>query len=890
MRYATFNDVEKQVYPICLLVPSIRKDEIKKAYFDDFEMSVDDALVITLHYSKDKKKTPMAEMKRYITEELVPIWEDMGCEYIIVADGDYFKALTGAVKVDAHLGYVMDCTFGRWKVVYVPNYRSIFYDPTTVRAKINQGISALIDHAKSIYQAPGADIIKFEAYPNTYQEISDWLDRLIEMDRPLTIDIETFSLKHHTAGIGTISFAWSQHEGIAFAVDYVPSGEVEGLHGKQVRNEKVRVLLRRFFERLTQKAIYHSISFDVYVLIYQLFMTDILDTEGMLNGIEVMLRDWDCTKLITYLATNSCAGNRLSLKDQAQQFAGNYAMEDIKDIRRIPLPQLLQYNLVDGLSTWHVYTKHLPTMVADEQHHIYLELFRPAIIDIIQMQLTGLPMDMPRVKEVKEVLTAVEAAAVDTMRQSAVVQQFTYILREEHVAERNAKLKKKRITLSDQETLDIQFNPNSGPQLQNLLFKMLKLPVISLTDSKQPSTDGDTLTALKSHTTNADVLSFLGSLIDYKAVNKLTTSFIPAFENAALGPDGWHYLFGNFNLGGTLSGRLSSSDPNLQNLPANVVMAISEALLQRFGAALEGYVKKGKLSLGKLVKSCFAAPPGWLFCGLDFSSLEDRISALTSKDPNKLKVYTDGYDGHSLRAHAYFGEEMPDIDPNSVESINSIQDKYGSYRQDSKVPTFLLTYDGTFKGMMEQCGFSKEKAQLIEARYHELYVVSDQWKAAKLDQACKDGYVTVAFGLRVRTPLLKQVIRGTGRTPYEAEAEGRSAGNALGQSWCLLNTRAGVEFNQKVRSSHYRLDIRPCAQIHDAQYFLIRDDIECVMFTNEHLVKAVQWQEHPDIAHDEVKLGGELGIFHPHWANEITLANGASEEDIMKTIAAKIVN
>jgi hypothetical protein len=67
------------------------------------------------------------------------------------------------------------------------------------------------------------------------------------------------------------------------------------------------------------------------------------------------------------------------------------------------------------------------------------------------------------------------------------------------------------------------------------------------------------------------------------------------------------------------------------------------------------------MKLGGLIKSCFKAPPGWLFVGLDFASLEDRISALTTKDPNKLKVYTDGYDGHSLRAHSYFGEQMSDV-------------------------------------------------------------------------------------------------------------------------------------------------------------------------------------------------------------------------------------
>jgi DNA polymerase-1 len=71
---------------------------------------------------------------------------------------------------------------------------------------------------------------------------------------------------------------------------------------------------------------------------------------------------------------------------------------------------------------------------------------------------------------------------------------------------------------------------------------------------------------------------------------------------------------------------------------------------------------KAKQRLAKLIKECFEAPPGWIFCGLDFDSLEDKISAVTTRDPEKIKVYTDGYDGHCLRAFAYFGEHMSDIE------------------------------------------------------------------------------------------------------------------------------------------------------------------------------------------------------------------------------------
>lgn len=240
-----------------------------------------------------------------------------------------------------------------------------------------------------------------------------------------------------------------------------------------------------------------------------------------------------------------------------------------------------------------------------------------------------------------------------------------------------------------------------------------------------------------------------------------------------------------------------------------------------------------------------------------------------------------------LAPDALIHELTPDeVKAYDVGQINSIEKKHKPLRQESKVPTFALTYDGTFNTLMTGSGFSMEKAKMIEARYHELYVVSDQWVSAKLDQASKDGFVTVAFGLRVRTPLLKQVVRKTSRTPYEAEAEGRSAGNALGQSWCLLNSRANMAFMQTVRKSRYRLDIRPCSQIHDAGYYLIRDDISTVKFANDELVKEVFWQEHPDIAHDEVKLGGKLGIFFPTWQTEITLPNNADEATIFSTIDA----
>ena len=219
-----------------------------------------------------------------------------------------------------------------------------------------------------------------------------------------------------------------------------------------------------------------------------------------------------------------------------------------------------------------------------------------------------------------------------------------------------------------------------------------------------------------------------------------------------------------------------------------------------------------------------------------------------------------------------------------VEIINSIKSRYKGLRQKSKAPTFALTYGGTFRTLMTNCGFDKETAKNIEAKYHELYKESDEWVRNKLIKASHDGYVTVAFGLRVRTPVLAQCILNTKVTPKEAEAEKRTAGNALGQSWGLLNSRAGVEFNSQVRDSKFRYDIKPCAQIHDAQYFMIKDDPEAILWANEHLVKAVSWQDHPDIYHPDVKLGGEFSIFWPDWAHELTVPNKINKEELINLV------
>lgn len=858
MRHIIFEEAES--YKVALLVKNtaFNKQELLNNYvylLDAAGVANNEVIAFTAEYD-DKGKASATFIKEYLSK-LLPVLDSLQVKTLYVADSGYFKVIAGQVKAEGHLGYVLPCKikgYEHMNVILGLNHTALIYNPELLR-KLTLSLNALIGHVQGTYQAPGNSIIHSAQYPKTYEAISKVLLEL-HKHPSLAVDIEAFSLQFNKAGIGTIAFAWDEHNGVAFACDYAKYliQPAEMFFGCSIANPGVRKLLKEFFVNYQGKLTWHNAAYDIKVLIYTLWMKNGLDTEGMLEGIEVMTRSIHDTKIIAYLAVNSTAGNVLRLKALAHEFAGNYANGiEIKDIRKVSLQKLLEYNLVDALSTKYVENLYLPVLYQDDQIDIYENLMLPSLKLLLQTELTGMPLSPVKVKEARAKLESIVEEHLNVLNTSPVIKVLNLVLQNSNLEKDNAKLKTKQHTID--KYADLVFNPNSGPQMQRLLYEQMCLPVIDLTDTKQPATGADTLKKLVNHTQVPEYKALLNALIGYGQANKVLTTFIPAFENATEKSDGIWWLHGSFNLGGTVSGRLSSSDPNLQNIPANSIY-------------------------GELIKGCFVSPAGWLFCGADFNSLEDMISALTTKDPNKLKVYTDGFDGHCLRAFSYFKDQCVDI-VDTVESINSIKKKYPELRQDSKIPTFALTYQGTWHTLVANLGLEKEKAQSIEANYHELYKVSDEYTEKRLHQASKDGYVTVAFGLRVRTPLLSQVVWGSSKVPFEALAEGRTAGNALGQSYGLLNNRAAVDFFRKVWASKYRLDVKPVGLIHDAIYILVRDDIEVVHWVNQELIKSMQWQELPELQHATVKLGAALDIFWPSWANATTIPNNANRETII---------
>jgi len=808
-------------------------------------LCTEDVVAFDLDEKKDKK-VPVKLIKAYLTT-LLPAIDLLGGKYVYVADSAYYKVLTGIRRTTSSYGSVEPCVikgFEHLKVFLGINTSAYYFDPS-LKEKAQLSLDALNDTIKGTHKKLGTDVIHSASYPMILPKIEEALAELHKHPK-LASDIETKSLLFWEAGLETISFAWDEHNGIAFCIDK----KTEPLLSRAVRR-----LLKKFFREYKGEILWHGGSYDIKVIIYELWMTSLLDQKNMLRGLEVMTKNFGDTMLETFLATNSCAGNTLRLKPNTLEYLGDYA-EDCDDTTIIDVPSLLLYNLKDTLGTFWLHKKMHPRMVADNQERIYRTILLPTVKLLLQVELTGMCMDMNKVLEAERVLKEIEMDALSIINASKYVIKLLKIMQQEEHDDCHAKWKTKTMPY---EYFDyVEFNPNSGTQIAKLLHEVIGLPIIEITKTGLPATGADVLESLKEHTDVPEVKALIVAFIDLAKVSKIITSFIPAFKGAVLKEDGYHYLHGSFNAVGTLSARLSCSAPNLQTIPSGSKFA-------------------------KLIKDCFVAPDNYLFCGSDYNALESTVGAKLTQDPNRMKIFTEGWDSHCFNTFYYKMVDMPDIVP-TVQSVNSIKKLYPDARQDSKPVTFSLDYLGTWMTVRKSTGKTKKESIAIYDNYHNLYQVSDAWRDAHIEKAESCGFVTGAFDLRVRTPVIQQSLMNDRATTAAAEAEKRSAGNALTQSYCILNSRSSIEFMERVRVSKYALDIKPVALIHDALYLLVRDDLEIIKWVNDNLVDCMSWNDLPELQQDSIPLGGELDIHFQSWKNPVTIPNHASIEQIIEVV------
>ena len=321
-----------------------------------------------------------------------------------------------------------------------------------------------------------------------------------------------------------------------------------------------------------------------------------------------------------------------------------------------------------------------------------------------------------------------------------------------------------RLQVLEREAFDIagqEFNLGSPKQLQELLFNKLGLPVIKKTPKGQPSTAEEVLEELAlSH-------ELPRLILEHRSLSKLKSTYtdkLPRMVNPVSGR-----IHTSYHQAVTATGRLSSSEPNLQNIP----------------------VRTGE---GRRIRQAFIAPKGYKVVAADYSQIELRIMAHLSKDEGLLNAFAHGLDVHKATAAEVFGVPL--------DSVTADQ------RRSAKAINFGLIYGMSAFGLAKQLGISRQSAQEYVDLYFERYPGVKDYMERTRKQAHEQGYVETLFGRRLHLPEINA------RNKMRQQAAERTAINAPMQGTAAdIIKKAMIGVDQWLVESG--LDARMVMQVHD---------------------------------------------------------------------------
>lgn len=320
------------------------------------------------------------------------------------------------------------------------------------------------------------------------------------------------------------------------------------------------------------------------------------------------------------------------------------------------------------------------------------------------------------------------------------------------------------------------FNLSSPKQLQALFFDKLQLPVIKKTPKGQPSTAEEVLQEL------ALDYPLPKLILEHRGLSKLKSTYtdkLPQMINAATGR-----IHTSYHQAVTATGRLSSSDPNLQNIPI-------------------------RTPEGRRVRQAFIAPGGYKLVAADYSQIELRIMAHLSKDKGLLDAFANGLDIHKATAAEVFGVTLEDVTSDQ--------------RRSAKAINFGLIYGMSSFGLAKQLGVSRKSAQEYIDLYFERYPGVLRYMEETKAFARENGYVETIFGRRLYLPEINarngMRRQGAERTAINAPMQGTAAD---------IIKKAMILVDQWLQKSAF--NARVIMQVHDELVLEVADEnIEAVI-------------------------------------------------------------
>ncbi|WP_455480747.1 DNA polymerase I [Bartonella sp. B12(2025)] len=533
-----------------------------------------------------------------------------------------------------------------------------------------------------------------DAYTTILDEeiLKEWLLEAQEQGF-FVFDTETTSLDPMQAKLVGFSLALQPGKAAYVPLEHVAGGD-DLLSGgrivRQIETQKALVLLKLILENQAVLKIGQNIKYDWLVM----------------KQYGIVIRSFDDTMLLSYALD---AGTlRHNMNDLSERWLGHKPIsyndlthngKKITSFAQLDLKQATFYAAEDADVTFRLWQVLKPQLVAQGMTKIYERLDRPLIEVLARMEERGILVD-------RQIL----------LRLSGELAQAAFILEEEIYQLAGEK-----------------FNLASPKQLGDILFGKMGLPGDAKTKGGQWSTSAQTLEELA-----AEGHILPRKIIDWRQLAKLKSTYADALPSYILQKTGRVHT--NYSLATTSTGRLSSSDPNLQNIPV-------------------------RTAEGRKIRTAFIAPKGHVLLSADYSQIELRILAHIADITALKEAFAQGQDIHAITASQMFGVPIEEV--------------HSDIRRRAKAINFGIIYGISAFGLANQLGLSRQEA----GRYIQLYFerfpgIKDYMENTKVF-ARQNGYVETIFGRRVHYPEIKaanlQVRSFNERAAINARIQGSAA-------------------------------------------------------------------------------------------------------------------
>ena len=572
-------------------------------------------------------------------------------------------------------------------------------------------------------------------------QLKAWAKNLDEC-KVYAIDTETDSLDTITANLVGISLSVKEGAGC-----YIPIGHTYEGCSDQLSLDLIIKIIGEAIERNKEKAVGQNLKFDIPILSRHkiqldkfhadtMLMSYVLNSTATRHGMDKLASYYLDYETIKYGDVAGTASKQISFSEVEIDVATNYAAEDADITLRL-------YNKLEGL------LEDKPT-----QKKLLEDIEYPLVHVLAKVEQNGAKID-------KEKLAA----------------------HSEELAEKISDLSSKAFKIAGEE-----FNLDSPKQLLEVLYEKLKLPVLKKTPKGQPSTNEETLQRL------SEEYELPKIILQYRTLAKLKSTYTDSLikiENPAT-----QRIHTSYQQAITSTGRLSSTEPNLQNIPI-------------------------KTAEGRRIREAFVPEKGNVLISADYSQIELRIMAHLSKDKNLTNAFNKGLDVHSSTAAEVFGV--------NIENVTDEQ------RRSAKAINFGLMYGMSAFGLTRELDIPRADAQKYLDTYFERYTGVKDYMANTKAQAKEDMFVETIMGRRL---YLNEINAANGlrrqaaeRAAINAPLQG-SAADIIKKAMIDINTFLDKELPQT----------RMIMQVHDELIFETpkADAEEILNLMKEMMEKAVK--------------------------------------------------